>query len=121
MGITTERKGPDPIQSFEETDDVGIASGSGGIGINSGYAQDLQNRQEKEYEQMNQNDTFKSDSMISDKDFDEKGFDRLFHPGAVADALNWDGGIGLFEESLERDEGVKMQVYTSEKSDTFQD
>ena len=68
--------------------------------------------------------------MISDKDFDEKGFDRLFHPGAVADALNQDGGYGLFEASIERDEGGKMQVYTSEKSpsgsrgrsqDTFQD
>lgn len=45
--------------------------------------------------------------MISDKDFDEKGFDRLFHPGAVADALNQDGGFGLFEASIDRDEKAK--------------
>ena len=45
--------------------------------------------------------------MISDKDFDEKGFDKLFHPGAVADAINQDGGFGLFEASIDKDEKNK--------------
>ena len=45
-GNTTERdrKSPDlkqAIQSVEETNDIGIASGVGGIGIASSYAVDL--------------------------------------------------------------------------------
>ena len=35
--------------------------------------------------------------MISDKSFDENGYDKLFHPGAVSEAVNEfaDGNDGV--------------------------
>ena len=44
--------------------------------------------------------------MISDRSFDEKGYDKLFHPGAVSEAVNEvaEGNYGvlqLYDRSIE--------------------
>ena len=44
--------------------------------------------------------------MISDKSFDDKGYDKLFHPGAVSEAVNEfadgnDGVLQLYDRSIE--------------------
>ena len=44
--------------------------------------------------------------MISDKSFDENGYDKLFHPGAVSEAVNEfadgnDGVLQLYDRSIE--------------------
>ena len=44
--------------------------------------------------------------MISDRSFDEKGYDKLFHPGAVSEAVNDivegnDGVLQLYDRSIE--------------------
>ena len=47
--------------------------------------------------------------MISDRSFDDKGYDKLFHPGAVSEAVNEyndgnDGVLQLYDRSIELDE-----------------
>ena len=56
--------------------------------------------------------TFRQDSMISDKSFDEKGYDKIFHPGAVSDAMNSeinDGVLQLYDRSIDQNERARLQ------------
>ena len=53
--------------------------------------------------------TFKQDSMLSDKEFEDNDYDKLLHPKAVEEAINSDGGYGIFEASMDRDDKNKVQ------------
>ena len=68
-------------------------------------------------------DTFRQDSMISDKSFDDKGYDKIFHPGAVSDAVNSENNDGvqqLYDRSIDHNERAKLQQQFATKSPTLE-
>ena len=49
--------------------------------------------------------------MISDKSFDDKGYDKIFHPKAVSEAMNSevnDGVLQLYDRSIDHNEREKL-------------
>ena len=53
--------------------------------------------------------------MISDRSFDDKGYDKLFHPGAVSEAVNEynDGVLALYDRSIDEEQRQRSKQNAS--------